>query len=135
MAPIRVLQTPPPLPFATISFSTNGHTTGTTGNNVYSFESSQLMEVGTAATTIPASAGLRLSKKFYRTAGLAHSFFRMVKKLAVDSSFSSANLAVTLVTYFDMHTCLATIAAMIAAHTIRAAVFHAMDTTGFGFRI
>ena len=78
--PFWVLRSPPPLPSATISFSTNGHTTGTTGNNVNSFGSSQPMDVGTAATTIPASAALRLSKKFYRTAGLAYPFFRMIKK-------------------------------------------------------
>ena len=80
MAPKRVLRSPPPLPSETISFSTNGHTTGTTGNKFYSFGSSQLMDVGTAATWIPASAVLRLSTKFYRTAGLAHPFFRMIKK-------------------------------------------------------
>jgi len=34
-----------------------------------------------------------------------------------------------------MHTYLANIETMIAAHTIRAAVFHAKITTGFGFRI
>ena len=93
------------------------------------------MDVGIAATTILVSAILRLSEKFYRTAGLAHPFFRMIKKLAVDSSFSSVNLVVTLATYFDMHPCLANIEAMIAAHTIHAAVFQAKITTGFDFRI
>ena len=133
MAPKRVLRSPPPLPSETISFSTNGHTTGTTGNNVSSFGSSQPMDVGTAATKIPASTALRLSKKFYRTAGLVYPFFRMIKKKSSQSI--PLNLVVTLATYFDTHTCLAKIEAMIAAHTTRAAVFHAKIPSGFGFRI
>ena len=136
MAPKRVLRSPPPLPSATISVSTNGLTTGTTGNNVYSFGSSQLMDVGIAATTILVSAILRLSEKFYRTVRVANPFFRTIKELVVDFSFSSANLVVTLSTYIDMHTCSTNIKAIIAAHKmIRATVFHAEITTGFGFRI
>ena len=135
MAPIRVLQTPPPLPFATISFSTNGHTTGTTGNNVYSFGSSQLMEVCTAATRIPASAALWLSEKLYRTAWVKNPYFRAIKELAVDSSPSSINLLVILATYFDIYTRSAEIETVTTVDEIRAAGFHAKITTGFGFRI
>ena len=80
MAPKYVLRTPPPLPSATIYSSTNGHTTGPTGINVYSFGSYQLMEVGTAAEMISASAALRLLEKFYRKAMVINPFFRTIKK-------------------------------------------------------
>ena len=57
------------------------------------------------------------------------------KKLAVDSSFSSADLVVIIATYFDINARSAEIEATIAANTIRAADFHAEITPGFGFRI
>lgn len=123
------------LPSAAISLSTNGHTTGTTGNNVYSFGSSQLMEGYTATTMIPASAALRLSEKFYRTSRVENPFFRTIKKLTVNSSSSSTNLLVILATYFDIYTRSAEIKAVTTVDEISAAGFHAKITTSFGFRI
>ena len=104
MAPRRVLQTPPPLPSATMAITKLGHTTGTSGNPLNTFGAFRLMEVGSSARTIRVPTALPMSEKPYRKAMVADIFFRKIKALALESDFSSADLVATIATYFDFNT-------------------------------
>ena len=123
MAPTRVLLTPPLLPFATMTFTNYGHTTGTSGTKTLSFGTFQLVKVGSSDGTIRVPSAIPMSEKPYRKAMVADLFFRKVKALAVDSAFSSADLVATIATYFDFNTSSAEIEAAKAAAGIRAAIF------------
>ena len=130
----RVLHSPPPLPSITMSFTNTDHTTGTSDRNFTSFESYQLMEVGTSAKKIQVPMALPMSDKLYRKAMTADLFFRKIKALAVGSSFSSEDLVATIATYFDFHTGSVEIEAAKAVNIIRATVYQVKNLTGLGFR-
>ena len=134
MAPRRVLQTPPPLPSATMAITKLGHTIGTSGNPLNTFGSFQLMEVGSSARTIRVPTALPMSEKPYRKAMVADIFFRKIKALALESDFSSADLVVTFATYFDFNTGSAEIESVAAANKIHDAVFCVENLIGLGFR-
>lgn len=134
MVPRRVLQNPPLLPSATMSFTNNIHTTGTAGENIISFESYQLMEVGTSSKAIWVPAALLILKKIYYKAIMTKLFFHKIKALAFDSSFSSSNLVATIVTYFNSNMNSVVIDAATSVNKIRAAVFHVENLTSLGSR-
>ena len=134
MAPIRVLQTQPLLPSATMSFTNTCPTTGTSGTNTVSFGSFQLLKIGSSDGTIRVPSAIPMLEKPYRKSMVADLFFRKVKALAVDSAFSSADLVATIATCFDFNTSSAEIEAATAAERIRAAVFQVEYLTGLGFR-
>ena len=61
-------------------------------------------------------------------------FFRKIKALAFDSSFSSSNLVAIIVTYFNFNMNSVVIEAATVVNKIRVAVFHVENLTSLGFR-
>ena len=134
MAPKRVLLIPLPLPSATMTFEHfNNNTTNTNNNmNIYgnsgtdggSFGVYKLVTVGTSDKTIRVPSVLQMSKRSYRKAMVANLFFLKIEALASDSSFTTAHLISTIVTYFNFNTSPAENGVTVAADEIRPVVFH-----------
>ena len=134
MVPTCVLQTPPPLPSATMYFTNNGHITGTSGTNTISFETFQLLRIGSSDGTIRVPSAIPMSEKPYLKEMVVDLFFWKIKSLAVNSVFSFADLVATIATYFNFNTSSVEIEAATAADRIRAAFFLVEYLTSLGFR-
>ena len=136
MAPKRVILTPLPLPSAIMTFGhSNNNTTSTNNNNnmkVFgtssidggSFGVYKLVTVGTSDKTIRVPSVLPMSERSYRKSMVANLFFLKIEALASDSSFTTAHLISTIVTYFNFNTSPAENEVTVAADEIRPVVFH-----------
>lgn len=127
MAPRSVLQIQTHLLSATMSFTNNGHTTCISGNKYL------LMEVDTSIKMIRVPTVLPMSEKPYRDTMVVE-LFRNIKALAVDSSFSPAELVATIATYFDFNTSSAESEAATVTYKICSAIFQVDNLTSLGFR-
>ena len=76
---------------------------------------------------------LPMSQLPYRKAMVVDLFFGIVKGLAIDSIFSSADLVVMIAGYFDFNTSSAEEEATVAVKNIRAAIFDVNHLTGLVF--
>ena len=105
------------------------HTTGTFSNL---FGAYQILTVGISNRMIRVPVPLPFSQPPYRKVMVADIFFRAIKGLAVDSSFSSADIVATITAYSDFNTIFAELETTQIADIIRSIVFGIDNLIGMG---
>ena len=98
------------------------------------FGSYQLLAVGTSDRNIRVPVPIPMSQLPYRKAILADLLFGMIKGLALDSAFSSADLIATTVGYFGLNNSSVEDEATVASTKVRASIYNVEHLTGLGFR-
>ena len=138
MVPKRHTFNSTPLPPTSITMSNtsnnNMNITDTPGIGDAAFGGYKLVAVGTSEHTIQVPVALPMSKHPYRKVMVVNFFFRKIKTLATDLSFTSAELVSTIATYFNWNTSPVENKSSIAAETIPAAVLHVSNLTGLSYQ-
>ena len=138
MVPKRRTFNSTPLPPTSITMSNttnnNMNITDTPGIGDAAFGGYKLVAVGTSEHTIQVPVALPMSKHPYRKVMVVNLFFRKIKTLATDLSFTSAKLVSTIATYFNWNTSPVEKKSSIAAETIPAAVLHVSNLTGLSYQ-